>query len=436
MNKVTIGILRETKIPVDNRVPFTPTSIARIKELYPNIRFIVESSDVRAFKDAEYEAVGCEMVRDLVPSACDLMFGVKEVALDHLHPYGHYVFFSHIAKEQPYNRELANRMHELGITLTDYEYLVNHEGKRIVAFGFWAGVVGCYNTLRLAGLKSRKYTLPEANPNTFTLDELEKAIKENAKAIRESHMRILITGTGNVSEGAQYVLHQLVGMISVHVDVFKHVVDRYGSYYAVAGTKDLVKSKFGDGYKRESFHSHPERYCSRFDEFAPKTDVLICCHSWEPGMPEYLTPELAFSDKSAIKIVGDITCDIRGSICTTLRPSTHADPFYGVRMEKTVRHTEDGMVEEERRRLEECAAWCPDCISVMAVDTCPNAIPRESSEDFSHQLEMSIVTWMAHKNDPENPCRYAQQQIDDATILREGVVTEKFAYLEDFVYNG
>ena len=72
----------------------------------------------------------------------------------------------------------------------------------------------------------------------------------------------------------------------------------------------------------------------------------------------------------------------------------------------------------------------------MAVDTCPNAIPRESSEDFSHQLEMSIVTWMAHKNDPENPCRYAQQQIDDATILREGVVTEKFAYLKDFVYNG
>ena len=86
MNKVTIGILRETKIPVDNRVQFTPTSIARIKELYPNIRFIVESSDVRAFKDAEYEAVGCEIVRDLAPSACDLMFGVKEVALDHLPP--------------------------------------------------------------------------------------------------------------------------------------------------------------------------------------------------------------------------------------------------------------------------------------------------------------------------------------------------------------
>ena len=165
---VKIGIIKETKTPIDNRVALNPMEIVALKERYPQAEFYVQHSDIRAYTDEEYSQLGIPVVESL--ENCDVLFGIKEASLESLLPNKHYFFFGHIAKEQPYNRPLIKKMMELGITFSDYEYLVDDEGQRLCAFGWWAGVVGAYNTIRAYGLRTLKFEL-EKPTRTFTLDK-------------------------------------------------------------------------------------------------------------------------------------------------------------------------------------------------------------------------------------------------------------------------
>ena len=109
-----IGIIKETKTPVDNRVAFTPGQLAELQGRFPGHRFKVQKSDVRAYSDEEYAAAGLE-VADSVAD-CDILFGIKEADIESLIPGRHYFFFGHIAKMQPYNKPLMLAMMDRGIT--------------------------------------------------------------------------------------------------------------------------------------------------------------------------------------------------------------------------------------------------------------------------------------------------------------------------------
>ena len=114
-----IGLLKETKIPEDNRVALAPEQVRTLKQEFPDSDIVVQSSDIRAFSDGEYKAAGVEVVDDL--SDCDVLFGIKEVKADTLLPGKHYFFFGHIAKMQAYNRPLLHTMLKKRLTFSDYE---------------------------------------------------------------------------------------------------------------------------------------------------------------------------------------------------------------------------------------------------------------------------------------------------------------------------
>ena len=132
-----IGIIKETKEPQDNRVALTPEEIVKLQNTYPEAHFVVQRSNIRSYSDEEYEKLGISVVDDVAD--CDILFGIKEADRDTLLPKKHYFFFGHIAKMQPYNRPLLKQMMKLGITFSDYEYLVDEKGERVCAFGWWAG---------------------------------------------------------------------------------------------------------------------------------------------------------------------------------------------------------------------------------------------------------------------------------------------------------
>ena len=140
-----IGILRETKIPPDRRVPFSPAQLAELQSRYPDHKFLVQPSNIRCFSNREYEKAGIRLLEDI--SDCDVLFGVKEVEIDSLIPEKTYVFFSHTAKEQPYNRKLLQEIVAYKISLLDYEYFTDRDGIRLVAFGRWAGICGTIDSL-------------------------------------------------------------------------------------------------------------------------------------------------------------------------------------------------------------------------------------------------------------------------------------------------
>ncbi len=140
-----IGIIREGKIPIDRRVPFTPAQAAQIKKEFPQVDIVCQSSDIRCYTDEEYAAAGVNVIEDV--SDCDILFGVKEVPLENLLADKTYFFFSHTIKEQAYNRKLLQEILKKNIRLIDYETLTAPNGQRVVAFGRYAGLVGAYNGL-------------------------------------------------------------------------------------------------------------------------------------------------------------------------------------------------------------------------------------------------------------------------------------------------
>ena len=71
-----IGIIKETKTPVDNRVALSPKQAAQLQKNYPGTEVLIQSSDIRAYSDDEYRAEGLQVVEDV--SDCDILFGIKE----------------------------------------------------------------------------------------------------------------------------------------------------------------------------------------------------------------------------------------------------------------------------------------------------------------------------------------------------------------------
>ena len=110
-----IGLIREGKIPADNRVALTPAQCKWILKNTDAVSIAVQSSPSRCFADREYEMAGVEVKEDL--SDCDLLFGIKEVPVSQLIPGKTYLFFSHTKKKQPYNQPLIRAILDNGITL-------------------------------------------------------------------------------------------------------------------------------------------------------------------------------------------------------------------------------------------------------------------------------------------------------------------------------
>lgn len=396
-----IGIIRETKTPVDNRVALSPRQVAELNREYPQHRIVIQSSSIRSFTDDEYRSEGCPVVDNV--DDCDVLFGIKEASIESLIPNKQYFFFGHIAKMQEYNRPLLQALMKKHITFCDYEYLVDDNNIRVAAFGWWAGVVGVYYTLRGYGLKYNLYTLPKPDIR-FTLQKLIDSLS----SIQLPPIKLFITGAGRVSQGAQYVL-DTIGANKVTEDVFlsSQTVDQLT--YCFSDVDGLVKRKDGGAFSWDDFTKNSREYESTFHRWAKATDVLICAHFWGPGAPVYLTEEDLRRHDLRIRMIGDITCDIKGSIKSTVRPATHDSPYYDY---------------NPVTELDEPAFSSPDSITVMAVDTCPNALAIDTSEYFGNML-------IQHVFDPllkgEN-----SSVIDKSMIVYDGHLTPRFSYLADF----
>lgn len=118
---IKFAIIKERKNPPDKRVVLPPQACKKAVEQFPEAEFVVESSDIRIYKDKEYEELGVSVVTDV--QDCDVLLGVKEVPIEALIPNKKYFFFSHTIKKQPYNRKLLQAVLDKNIELYDQKLL-------------------------------------------------------------------------------------------------------------------------------------------------------------------------------------------------------------------------------------------------------------------------------------------------------------------------
>lgn len=396
-----IGILKEGKVPIDKRVPLTPAQAKELMEKFSDVEVVVQSSDIRCYPDQEYREHNVEIVRDL--QDCDVLMGVKEVPLKELIPNKTYFFFSHTIKEQPYNRELLRSVIKNKITLIDYEVLTNKEGVRLVAFGRYAGIVGAYNGIWTYGKRYNLFHLRRAH-ECFDLDDLKKEYEK----VKLPAIKIALTGGGRVARGAMEVLDG-IGIRKVSPAEF---LEKYFDepVYVQLNSRDYNKPKDSGEYSRHDFYKNPEKYESDFLKYAKVTDLLIAGAYWDPGAPELFKREDILTPYFKIHVIADITCDIEGSIPSTKQPATIDDPIYDFNPSDDV--VEPPLKEEGN-------------ITVMAVDNLPCELPRNASHDFGRELIDKVLPNIIRED--------SDGVIKRATIVKDGQLSQQFAYLKDYV---
>jgi len=206
---VHFAIIKEGKTPTDRRVVFSPAKILEAKTLYSKASFTVQASGVRVFKNKAYQELGISVCHDI--KHCDVLIGVKEVPIEDLIPDKTYFFFSHTIKKQPYSKALLKAILDKNITLYDHETLIDKTGNRLVGFGSYAGSVGVYNGFRAWGLKYNVWQLPKA----ISLAN-EQALQSTLLKLKLPHIKILLTGSGQVATSAKKMLDAIqVKQVSV-----------------------------------------------------------------------------------------------------------------------------------------------------------------------------------------------------------------------------
>ena len=396
-----IGILKETKTPQDNRVPLTPSQCAILKEENPETEIYVQSCTYRCYTDDEYRYHGIEIREDL--SDCDVLLGVKEISLESLIPNKTCFIFSHVIKKQPHNRKLLQTILEKNIRLIDWETLTDEKGKRLIAFGRWAGIVGAYHAIRMIGLKTKSYSLKQMSE----CHNFKEAQREFLK-IRFPKLKIVLTGNGRVSNGAAFLL-DLVGIQKV--SGYNFCYNEFASIvYTQLESGDMYFKEGADKFDRIDFHSNANQYKSNFYPFTKAADVMINGIYWDKRMPVFFNKKEMKEKDFGIRQIADITCDIApdSSVPSTLQPSTIQNPYYGY----------DALTEQIAE------PFTDNVIDVMAIDNLPNELPRDASEDFGNMFMSRI--WPELKNP-------MSKIIHHATVTINGRLNEPYAYLSDYV---
>jgi saccharopine dehydrogenase (NAD+, L-lysine forming) len=400
MPRIKIGVLRETKTPPDRRVAVPPALAREVSAQFPNVDIVVQPSPNRCFPDQEYLNAGVILQEDL--SDCDWLIGVKEVSIPTLIEGKKYLFFAHVAKHQAYNRNLLREILRKNITLVDYEYLKDEKNFRLIAFGRWAGIVGAYNAILAWGRKTGRYTLRPPH-DCHDRAEMELQLKD----CPTGKVRILVTGGGRVALGAMETLGKL-GIPTLTPDQFLNNPSASPVICRI-DPEDYVARQDGEPFDFEHFCKFPGHYRSSFNRFFSSTDILIAAHFWDPASPKLWLPEEMKNENFKIRLIADISCDINGSVPSTIRATTIAEPFYDF----------------DRFFLKELPPFSdPHAVTVMSIDNLPGELPRDASEEFSKVLLKEVFPCM-FGNDP---CHV----IDRATITREGHLNEPFKYLERF----
>ncbi len=432
-NAGRVGIRREEKNIWERRCPLIPEQVGQLIGEH-GLQFTVQHSDIRVFVDDEFREVGARVSDDL--SDCELVLGVKEVPVDAFQTEQTYAFFAHVIKGQPHNMPMLARMMALGCSLVDYEKITDDSGRRLVFFGRFAGIAGMVDTLAGLGLRLNQLglTTPFARvrlAREYGRVELAKAaVADVGRDIVEQGLPeplcplvIGVTGYGHVAKGAWEILDALNATEVEPVDLpaLAATGDRHAVYRVMFREEHMVEPvRLGHRFDLKEYFSRPELYRSKFEEHLPYLTALANCIYWDSRYPRLVTRAWlreAFAAQPRLTIIGDISCDIEGSIEATVKATDPGQPFFTF----------------DPGSGQMCAGVDGSGIVIMAVDNLPCELPFDSSREFGAAL-MPFVPALARADFAQPLDRLnLPGPVRRALILHQGRLTPEYAYLERFL---
>jgi alpha-aminoadipic semialdehyde synthase len=433
----TIGIRRETKDNTQYRAPLTPRHVRELVQKQ-KVRVIVQPWANRVFRDDEYQRAGATLSDDL--SNANIVFGVKEVGPAFIEEGQAYCCFSHTVKGQSYNMPTLRTLMDRENTLLDYELVKDSAGKRVVFFGDFAGYAGMIDTVWALGkrLNWEGIRNPFARVRYATTYE---SVADAARDFRALGRKIRnhgldkrlvpficgFTGYGRVSTAALQLFRHLPVKHVTSDDLpslFNEGVASHRLVYAVTFRKpDMFVHKTSvRAFDVQEFRRYPERYIGRLKEVLPLLTLLVNGVYWEPGVPRLVTKRFVRNwyrrePVPRLRVIGDITCDLRGSIEPTVRITDSENPIF-------VYNPESGRVRY---------GWKGRGPVILAVDKLPTELPREASEAFGTAL-LPYVRRLA-RTDFSRP--YARLRVppefNKSIIVHRGKLTPPYRHLKRYL---
>ncbi len=328
----TIWIRAETKAN-EERAPISPSDAARL--VAAGFKLVVEDSPTRALPIRAYQVAGCEIAsegawREAPKDA--FIIAVKEMPEGDDFPLTHrHIHFGHMFKDQPGWREGLGRFKAGGGVLYDLENLTGEDGRRVAAFGYWAGFAGAALGLKLWAGQQDGATPPLGPLRAYA--NKAAMFSEIDVLLNERTPSALITGAlGRCGKGASDMLEA----VGVHVTKW-----------------DMAETASGGPFPEILEH-----------------DIFVNAVLAAPGIPVFVPSDAPTRPMRRLTAIADVSCD-PGSAYNPIpiydRSTTFDDPIVQVPAEGKP-------------------------LAVMAIDHLPSLLPIESSEDFSAQLLPSLMT--------------------------------------------
>ena len=430
-----IGIRKETQYPSEKRAALTPAHVEEI--VSQNVEVVVEPADQRVFSSEEYINAGAEISENL--EDCQIVFGVKEVPIKDLIPNKPFVFFSHTIKGQNYNMPLLQAILDKNITLMDYELVKNEKGFRIIFFGKFAGYAGIIDSLWLLGkrFENENINTPLKNIKQATeydmLTDAKEAIKKVGVDIAEKGLPDEVvplitgfTGYGNVSKGAQDI-YDLLPSVEIKPNELENFIKK-GEFsnkvvYKVEfREEDMYVHNSGKEFNFDHFVENPDEYESLMYKYLPYLTVMVNGIYWEERFPKHVTKELMKKfykndPKQKLKVIGDITCDIEGSVELTVKSTKSSNPAFV--FEPLTENVKDGVE--------------GDGPVILAVDKLPAELPREASKTFGDALQPFVKSLAEADYSVDFQELNMPKEFKDAIIAHKGKLTPNFEYLSEYL---
>ena len=424
-----VGVLREVKSAWERRTPLIPSDVSSL--VSSGVRVLVQPSTLRIFTDAEFAAAGATITEDLSPAHC--IVGVKEFPPSSLLPDRSYLLFSHTIKAQPANMAFLDEVNRRRVRLFDYESIRSREGKRLVAFGQFAGMAGMIDGLR--GLGERMLSLGLSTPfmgiaSTYMYPDLSsarRAVEACGDEIRRVGLpqrvlpfNVAFTGAGNVTQGALSIF-ELLPHRRVHprelssLPPSPHVL-----HQVMVGAEDMVEHPSLRPFDKHHYYANPTEYTPTFhSRIAPHTSMLVNGMYWDTRYPRLITCEQwrqLQQQKGGAKmlVVADISCDVGGGVEFLKRTTSIDRPFF----------VYDGVRDELRDRVE------GEGVVVLGVDNLPAEFPRDASIHFSSKLAPFVPALAG--SDATVPLTESDlpPELFNACIASHGQLTPNFQYID------
>ncbi|MDX9722997.1 MAG: bifunctional lysine ketoglutarate reductase /saccharopine dehydrogenase family protein [Myxococcota bacterium] len=430
---VRIGIRREDKNCWERRAPLAPQHVEHLRVRH-QLSFVVQSSTIRAFTDDEYAEAGARISDTL--DDCDLVLAVKEIPSDFFSESKSYVFFSHTIKGQPYNMAMLQRLIDLRAQLVDYEPITDEKGRRLVFFGRYAGLAGMIDSLHGLGVRLHLegFETPFAAVRPahayHDLADAKRSLRTLGQDLR-AHllpealcpMVFGVLGYGNVSQGAQEIIdvfpHEQITPAELPALMARTEKPRDRIFKVVYREEDLVQRTDGKAFELEDYYRHPEHYRSCFEPHLQHISLLLNAIYWDERYPRFvpnaaLQALFAEAKTPRLRMIGDVSCDIDGSVQATTKETDQDSPF--LTFEPGRGASVDGLGNSG--------------VNLLAVANLPCELPRDATVAFGEQLSpfvdaLARADWSGTLEQAGLP-----EELQRATLLLRGELTPRYAQLQ------